>query len=141
MNLALEDFLVLDRVRAGEAVPESLKVSFEKLIDCGVIEKAGRGRGVRHILSRALYKHVGEAGTYTRRKGLDEEHNQQLVLHHIRHCGSKGATMAEFEQVLPNKTRTQISALLRRMKARGYVHVEGKTKGARWHLAEEEQGL
>ncbi len=137
MSLALEDFLVLDRVRAGEAVPESLKVSFEKLIDCGVIEKTGRGRGVRHILSRALYEHVGEAGAYTRRRGLDEGHNQQLVLQHIRACGSRGATMAEFEQVLPNKTRPQISAMLKRLKASGRIRVEGKTRGARWHLAKE----
>lgn len=137
MSLTLEDFLVLDRVRAGETVPENLKTSFAKLMGCGVIEKTGRGRGVRHILSRALYEQVGEAGAYTRRRGLDEGHNQQLVLQHIRACGSRGATMAEFEQVLPNKTRPQISAMLKRLKASGHIRVEGKTKGARWHLAKE----
>ena len=135
ISLTLEDFLVLDRVRAGETVPENLKTSFAKLMDCGVIEKTGRGRGVRHILSRALYEHVGEAGAYTRRRGLDEGHNQQLVLQHIRDCGSRGATMAEFEQVLPSKTRPQISAVLKRLKASGRIRVEGKTRGARWHLA------
>lgn len=137
MSLTLEDFLVLDRVRAGETVPENLKTSFAKLMDCSVIEKIGRGRGVRHILSRALYEHVGEAGAYTRRRGLDEGHNQQLVLQHIRACGSRGATMAEFVQVLPNKTRPQISAMLKRLKASGHIRVEGKTRGARWHLAKE----
>ena len=141
MGLALEDFLVLDRVRAGEAIPERLEKSFAKLMDCGVIEKAGRGRGVRHMLSRALYKHVGEAGAYTRRKGLDEGHNQQLVLQHVRDCGSQGATMAEFEQVLPSKTRSQISALLRRMKASGHIRVEGKTRAARWYVGAARPGL
>ena len=141
MSLTLGDFLVLDRVRAGETIPETLKDRFSALVDCGVIEKTGRGRGVRYILSRALYKHVGEAGTYTRRRGLDEGHNQQLVLQHIRNSGSRGATMGEFEQVLPNKTRPQISALLKRLKASGHIRVEGKTKGARWHLAKEGQDL
>ena len=139
MSLTLEDFLVLDWVRAGETVPENLKTSFAKLMDCGVIEKIGRGRGVRHILSCALYEHVGEAGAYTRRRGLDEGHSQQLVLQHIRDCGSRGATMAEFVQVLPNKTRPQISAMLKRLKASGHIRVEGKTRGARWHLAKEEK--
>ena len=45
--------------------------------------------------------------------------------------------MAEFEQVLPNKTRPQISAMLKRLKASGRIRVEGKTRGARWHLAKE----
>lgn len=137
MSLTLEDFLVLDGVRAGETVPENLKTSFAKLMDCGVIEKTGRGRGVRHILSRALYEHVGEAGAYTRCRGLDEGHNQQRVLQHIGACGSRGATMAEFVQVLPNKTRPQISAMLKRLKASEHIRVEGKTRGARWHLAKE----
>lgn len=136
ISLTLGDFLVLDRVRAGETIPEKLRGSFSALVDCGVIEKTGRGRGVRYILSRELYEHGGEAGAYTRRQGLAEEDNQQLVLRHIRDCGSKGATMGGFEQVLPNKTRPQISALLRRLKASGRIRVEGKTRAARWHLAQ-----
>ena len=136
MSLTLGDFLVLDRVRAGEAIPEGLNECFSALVDCGVIEKTGRGRGVRHILSRSLYQYMGETVDSTHRKGLDEGHNQQLVLQHIRNCGSKGATIGEFEQVLPNKTRPQISALLRGLKASGRIRVQGKTRGARWHLAE-----
>lgn len=88
------------------------------------------------MLSRALYQPMGEAGAYTPRKGLEEGHNQQLVLQHIRNCGSKGATIGELEQVLSNKTRPQISTLLRRLKASGRIRVEGRTRGAQWHPAE-----
>lgn len=49
-------------------------------------------------------------------------------------CGTAGATISEFENVLPNKTRPQINALLQRMKKSGRIRVEGRTKGARWHL-------
>ncbi len=80
-------------------------------------------------------------GAYTCRKGLNEGHNQQLVLQQIQHRGSKGESMAEFEQVLPNKTRSRISALLRWLKAGGRIRVEGKTKGTRWHLAKGGQDL
>ena len=128
MSLTLDDLLVLDRVRAGEPILEHLNTRFLALIGKGVIEKTGRGRGVRHILSRSLYQHMGKTGDSTHRKGLDEGHNQQLVLQHIRNCGSKGATIGEFEQVLPNKTRPQISALLRGLKASGRIRVQGKTR-------------
>lgn len=136
MDLTIDDFLILDRVREGEVVRTDQRSRLARLIEQGVIEKAGKGRGVRYVLSRALYQHVGEAGTYTRRRGLDEGHNRQLIIQHITHCGTNGATMTEFEQVLPNKTRPQISALLRRLKEAGCIRVEGKTKGARWFLSD-----
>lgn len=138
MSLTLDDFLILDRVREGEPVDADQRARLAALVEQGVVEKAGRGRGVRYVLSHALYQHVGQSGTYTRRKGLDEGHNQQLILQHITHCGANGATMTEFEQVLPNKTRPQISALLRRMRAAGRIRVEGKTKAARWFIADDE---
>ena len=134
MDLSLGDFLVLDRVRAGEEVPENLKANFTKLKNHGVLEKAGKGRGVGYTLSCAFYEYVGETDAYTRRKDLDKRQNQQLVLRHIQDCSSRGATMAEFQQVLPNKTRRQISTLLRDLKSSGHVRVQGKTRGARWHL-------
>lgn len=138
ISLNINDFLVLDLVRKGQTVPDQLKDRLAHLIEQGVIEKAGRGRGVTHVLSHALYQHVGQSGAYTRRKGLDEGHNQQLVLQHIGNCGVNGASMTEFEQVLPSKTRPQISALLKRLKEAGKIRVEGKTKGARWFLQKSE---
>lgn len=134
MSLTIDDFLILDRVRDGAAVQPEHRDRLAALVDQGVIERTGRGRGVGYLLSRTLYRHVGEAGTYTRRKGLDEGHNRQLILEHIRNCGSKGATMTEFQQVLPSKSRRQIGALLGRLKAEGRIRVEGKTRGARWLL-------
>ena len=135
MSLAIDDFLVLDLVSKGEPVPPSLRSRLQHLVEQGVVEKGGRGRGVRHILSRALYEHVGEAGTYTRRKGLDDRHNQELLLKHIADCGTTGATMAEFTQVLPTKSRAQIGGLLKRLREAGTIRVEGRTKAARWFLA------
>ena len=136
MSLTIDDFLILDRVREGEPVDPAHRSRLATLVEQGVVEKAGRGRGVRHVLSQALYQHVGEAGTYTRRKGLDEGHNQELIMQHIRNCGSRGATMTEFGQVLPTKTRAQISTLLRRLKGDGRIRVRGKTRGARWFLTD-----
>lgn len=134
MTLLVEDFLILDKVRRGEAAQRDHRERLDHLVDQGIIERVGRGRGVKYLLSQGLYKHVGEAGTYTRHRGLDEDHNRQLVLTHIRNSGSAGATITEFQQVLPNKSRSQINALLKRMKRSGLIKTQGKTKAARWFL-------
>jgi ATP-dependent DNA helicase RecG len=47
-----DDFLVIDLVHRGEIVPDHLKPRIEHLLDQGVIERMGRGRGVRLLLSR-----------------------------------------------------------------------------------------
>jgi len=141
ISLSINDFLVLDLVRKGQTTPDQLKDRLAYLVEQGVVERSGRGRGVSYVLSHALYQQVGQSGAYTRRKGLDDGHNQQLILQHIGHCGEKGALMTEFEQVLPSKTRPQISALLKRLKEAGKIRVAGKTKGARWFLEESEHPL
>lgn len=138
MRLAVDDFLVLDAIREGHQV-EDIHKRIPNLLEQGVIEKTGRGRGTRYILTQALYRHVGQAGTYTRKRGLDKSQNEELLLQHIRNSGGEGATIAEFQQVLPNKTRPQISGLLSSLKKKGKIEVKGKTKGARWYIAQREQ--
>jgi len=56
-----DDFLVIDLVHRGETVPDHLKPRIEHLLNQGVIERMGRGRGVRLLLSRRFYRHLGKA--------------------------------------------------------------------------------
>jgi len=135
MNLSIYDFLVLDSIREG-IKPEDKYNRIPELLGHGVIEKTGRGRAMRYILSHMLYRHVGEAGTYTRQKGLDEGHSRELLLQHIRDSGDLGATKGEFRQVLPDKTVGKISSLLKQLQDAGLIEVRGKTKAARWYVLE-----
>lgn len=130
--LATEDFLVLDLVRREQPVPERLKTRLESLLEEGIIERIGRGRAVRYLLSRRFYRAVGRSGVYTRRRGLDRETNKALLLRHIEDSGTAGARFAELHQVLPGLSRFQVQALLRELKRQGRIRVEGVTKGARW---------
>lgn len=130
--LATEDFLVLDLVRREQPVPERLKTRLESLLEEGIIERIGRGRAVRYLLSRRFYRAVGRSGVYTRRRGLDRETNKTLLLRHIEDSGAAGARFAELHQVLPGLSRFQVQALLRELKRQGRIRVEGVTKGARW---------
>ena len=128
-----DDFLVIDLVHRGENVPDHLKPRIEHLLNQGVIERMGRGRGVRLLLSRRFYRHLGKAGVYTRKRGLDRETNKALLVKHIEDNQAGGSRMEELRQVLPALARSQIQVLMRELVREGSVHVHGATKAARWY--------
>jgi len=133
-SFSTEDFLVLDLVHRNQPIPDPLKSRIEPLLEHGVIERVGRGRGVHYLLSRRFYRFLGKTGVYTRRRGLDRATNKELLLRHIGDAGAHGATLAELCQVLPSLSRYQVQGLLREMKQAGKVVLQGKTKGGRWLL-------
>jgi ATP-dependent DNA helicase RecG len=129
---ATEDFLLLDAIRREERIPESLSPRVPNLVDQGIIERIGRGRGTRYVLARRFYRFLGESGVYTRRRGLDRETNKQLLLAHLRDTHRVGSPLRELCQVLPALSRGQVQTLLRELKAEGLVHSVGRTRAARW---------
>jgi ATP-dependent DNA helicase RecG len=133
------DILVLDAVQREEPLAEDLKDRLPHLLDEGIIERIGRGRGVRFILSRKFHSFLGQHGAYTRRKGLDRETNKALLMKHIEASREAGAAMKEFEEVLPALSRRQIIGLLQELRGEGKIHPEGERRGARWKLGTEEK--
>jgi ATP-dependent DNA helicase RecG len=133
------DLLVLDAVQREAPLPDDLKDRLPYLLDEGIIERIGRGRGVRFILSRKFHSFLGQYGTYTRRKGLDRETNKALLMKHIEERREAGAAMKEFEEVLPALSRRQIMGLLQDLRAAGKIHPEGERRGARWKPGTEEE--
>lgn len=126
------DFLVVDLVNREQPVPLDLKPHLAALVELGVIETVGRGKGTRYILSRSFYGFIGKKGVYTRKKGLDRETNKALLAKHIRDNRQDGAQLSELAEVLPALSRQRIQALLRELQSEEQIHVIGKTKGARW---------
>lgn len=129
----LDDFLVIDLVHRGQRVPDPLKSRVEHLQERGIIERVGRGRGVRLLLSRRFYRHIGKAGVYTRKRGLDRETNKELLLKHIQDNRREGSPLRELVQVLPALSRAEVQNLLRGLRHEGRIHNVGRTKAARWY--------
>jgi len=132
-SFGTHDFLVLDLVHREERVPEYLKPSLLKLLELGLIERLGRGKGTRYILSRRLYAAIRKKGVYTRKKGLDRETNKALLLKHITDNAIEGSTLTELKQVLPSETHSSVQWLMRQLKYEGRIRLVGKTKAARWY--------
>jgi ATP-dependent DNA helicase RecG len=126
------DLLVLDCLQREAAVPDGLRPRLARLIQLGVVESVGRGRGTRYLLSRRLYAALGQRGAYTRRRGLDREQNKALLLQHLRDAGEPGSPLGELHQVLPALSRGQVRGLLRELLREGRVRLAGERRGARW---------
>ena len=129
----LDEFLVVDLVHREQRVPDSLKSRVEHLMEQGIIERVGRGRGVRLLLSRRFYRHIGKAGVYTRKRGPDSETNKELLLKHIQDNRREGSPLRELVQVLPALSRAEVQNLLRGLRHEGRIHNVGRTKATRWY--------
>lgn len=131
-GFAIQDFLALDYVQREQPVPPVLRPRLPQLLDLGVIESVGRGRGVRHLLSHAFHVHLDQKGSYTRKRGLDRETNKELLCQHLRQNHLVGTRLYELQQVLPALSRDQLQTLLRELKKAGRVTSTGHALGARW---------
>jgi ATP-dependent DNA helicase RecG len=133
---SIDDFLVVDLVHREQAVPDDLKSRVEHLLEQGIIERLGRGRGVRLLLSQRFYRRLGKAGVYTRKRGLDREMNKALLLRHLRESGDAGCPISELQQVLPAQSRDQLKRLLSELRRERRVQLVGERRGARWRVEE-----
>jgi len=132
-RFSVEDLLVLDLIEREESIWDELKPKLVHLEELGAVERIGKGRGVRYILSRKLYSFLGRRGVYTRRRGLDRETNKTLLLRHIQDNQRDGARLAELLEVLPGLSQPQIRTLLKELKTERKVHVVGATRAGRWY--------
>ena len=131
-SFSTEDFLSIDLVHREQPVPDHLVSRAHGLLEEGILERVGKGRGTRYLLARRFYRFLGKGGVYTRRRGLDRETNKALLLQHIKDSAETGARLEELQQVLPGLSRDQVRTLLRELKRDGMVEVCGITKAPRW---------
>ncbi len=108
-----------------------------RLVELGVVEKQGHGKGSRYYLSRRFYTEIGKRGAYTRRRGLDRQANKELLLRHLTDHRDAGSPMSELQQVLVGLSRNQVRKLLVELRDEGRVRLKGHRRGARWYIKEE----
>jgi ATP-dependent DNA helicase RecG len=132
-DFATDDFLLLDMMRREARIPAELRQRIRRLVDLGVAERVGQGRGTRYILSRRFYELADARGEYTRQRRLDRETNKHLLMSHIKRNQQVGSPLRDLCQVLPNESRATVQALLQALRQEGLIHHVGRTKAARWY--------
>lgn len=129
-SFSTHDWMLLAAAARGEKFPKTSDSRAARLLHLGLIE---RSKGRTYMLSRRYYDFVGQKGTYTRKKGLDREHNLALLLQHIRENQATGCKLEELCQVLPSIRSTHVQSLLRTLWQRGHAHSIGRTSAGRWY--------
>ena len=127
-SFSTQDFLVLDAVFRGQRLAPVLEARVQGLLSAGVVEKYGH----KLILSRSLYREMGQPGAYTRKRGLDHETKKALLEKHLQDVGTAGAALAELHQVLPEENRRNIQFFLNELKQEQRVVLVGQRRAARW---------
>lgn len=129
------DFLALGALGGGSALSDAMRGRLSHLVEIGAVESQGRGRGVRHFLSRELYAEMGLPGAYTRQKGLDHETNKALLVKHLESRPNDGSPISELSQVLPALSRKAIRSLLDELRKEERVCLIGEKRGSRWQVS------
>ena len=125
-----QDWLLMSAASRGERLPKGCETRVARLIDLGIIE---RGKGRTFMLSRRFYAFVGKRAAYTRKKGLDREHNLALLLKHIEENEAEGTRFEELCQVIPSLPASIVRSFLRTLQRRGKAHPVGRSSFAKWY--------
>lgn len=106
---------------------QATRTALERLVEAGLVEAHGTGRGRTYTLSAKVYRHTGQKAAYIRQAGFDPIQQEQMVLAYIdKHGSIKRAEVAELCRI----GNDQAYRLLRRLKNRDLIVQEGQAKGA-----------
>jgi len=134
-SFSTDDFRLVRYVMDGMLVPQDLNHRIARLIELGVLERIDR----KHlVVAQRYYQAIGQAGKYTRLRGISDKASMELLCQHMRNENNRGLHLIEFAQVLPAYSPRKIQRLLNVLAKAGKARVVGKTKGARWYLIDSE---
>ena len=123
--------------RAGDLLhvgTDDARLVLNSLVERGLLESRGEGRGRTYHLVAALYREIGESAAYVRARGFDPIQQEQMILTYVAQHGSiRRAEAAELCRIAPD----QASRLLRRMARGGTLRMTGGRGTARYRSAED----
>jgi ATP-dependent DNA helicase RecG len=107
------------------------RIILEKLLETGLIEAHGSGRGRSYTLSAGVYRQSGQKAAYVRQVGFDPIQQEQMVLTFIH---AHGGIKREEAMTLCRLNKDQAYRLLKKLATTGVIRFEGKGKGGRYVL-------
>lgn len=138
-DMPIDSLIILSRLRNERRLttasfagiiqkPEPIvRATIEKLVEAGLVEAHGSGRGRSYTLSVKFYRHTGQKAAYVRQVGFDPIQQEQMVLSYIEKHGSiKRADVMD----LCHLTQDQAYKLLARLKKKNEIDQIGDRKGA-----------
>ena len=109
-----------------------VRITVEKLVESGMVEGAGTGRGRHYTLSAKLYKYSDNISGYVRQKGIDKVRYPEMIIQYARNnngCITRGEAAS-----LLLISEDQAYRVLKGMTAENKLKAVGKGKGAHYEL-------
>lgn len=117
---------VAERIHTDEG---RVRVVLETLVESGLVERLGNGRGRYYIMSSRYSKKTNNAVEYVRNRDIDALRHQELVM---QLAPTKGeVTRADVVELL-HVTPSQAYRILQKLKDAGQLSLEGKGAGAKY---------
>jgi ATP-dependent DNA helicase RecG len=117
-----------ESTQRGEA---ETRASLEKLVESGLIEAHGTGRGRTYTLSSGVYRKTGETIGYIRQAGFKSIQHEQMILNYLE---KNGRIKREEVMELCMLTKDQAAKLLKRLKEKNKIVQSGERRGAYYIL-------
>jgi len=127
-QLGTDHWLILDALSREEPIPDDLLPCTDRLIELGMVVRAGRGR---LILSEAYYRFQGREETYRRLR--EREEIKEVLEASIADYAVDGRAANDLLQLVPTLDREQLRTLLEELRAEQRVHLRGSRRWARWY--------
>ena len=120
---------ILQSVNISEA---KMRGTLERLIEAGLIEAVGSGRGRVYILDAKVYQNPAQ---YVRQRGIDQLRYQELIVSLARK--QQSITRKDVIELL-RVTPPQAYRVLNKLVQKGVLEREGNTSAATYHLVAEQ---
>ena len=137
-SLPLDSLIILSRLRqerrlttvdlthSTQKSEQETRVILGKLVESGLIEAHGTGRGRTYTLSAKLYQKTGQKAGYVRQVGFDPIQQEQMIMSYIKeHKTIKRAEAADLCRI----SLFQANRLLKKLTEAGMIIAKGKGKG------------
>lgn len=134
VSLTFEEIYELERIRRNQKV--STPEFKERFLSLNLIEKVGKTRDAKYILSHNYYKHEGKTGKYTRLTGVTRDMQKEFILRHLKK--NRKGTLVEFQDIFSGQgvKPMDISNMLRELRREGLIEHQGAKKTGFWILSD-----
>ncbi len=127
LRLSFEEIYELEHIRQKRTVTNTRFK--QKFLEYRIIEKIGRTRDAKYILSHRYYQYEGKPGVYTRLVGITREEQKLLLLKHLEMNSGKSRGFADSISALKE---SDVSNLLQELKKSGKIRFIGSKKNGYW---------
>lgn len=122
---------VVDLAKPLQCSPAQTTKLLEPLVESGLVQAHGNGRGRQYTLSPQVYRSLGQSKEYTRQAGFDQLQQVELIKNYVR---QEGRIKREDVASLCRLTLRQATYRLGQLEKAGQLQRHGENRGVYYTL-------